>query len=123
LVSTPNGKDQLYYGIYSKALRGENNFHIIEFKWFQDLRYNRNLRWYRQNQKTGEYEWDVDTVIDKKGNVVYDEVVVEAEIAVTHHYTEAVYALVVSAPGVSRTDDGILHGVVIVVGVETPLFV
>ncbi len=73
LVSTPNGKDQLYYGIYSKALKGENNFHPVEFKWFQDLRYNRNLKWYRKNNKTGEIEWDVDTVIDKKGNIVYNE--------------------------------------------------
>ena len=56
LVSTPNGKDQLYYGIYSKALRGENNFHIVEFKWFQDLRYNRNLKWYKKDEKTGEIE-------------------------------------------------------------------
>ena len=73
LVSTPNGKDQLYYGIYSKALKGENNFHPVEFKWFQDLRYNRNLKWYRKNNKTGEIEWDVDTVIDKKGNIIYNE--------------------------------------------------
>lgn len=73
LVSTPNGKDQLYYGIYSKALRGENNFHPVEFKWFQDLRYNRNLKWYKKNEKTGEIEWDIDTVIDKKGNIVYNE--------------------------------------------------
>lgn len=73
LVSTPNGKDQLYYGIYSKALKGENNFHPVEFKWFQDLRYNRNLKWYRKNNKTNEIEWDVDTVIDKKGNIVYNE--------------------------------------------------
>ena len=73
LVSTPNGKDQLYYGIYSKAIRGENNFHPVVFKWYQDLRYNRNLRWYKKNNKTGETEWDVDQVKDKKGNVVYDE--------------------------------------------------
>ena len=73
LVSTPNGKDQLYYGIYSKALRGENNFHPVEFRWFQDPRYNKNLKWYKKNKKTGETEWDVDPVTDKKGNIIYDE--------------------------------------------------
>ena len=73
LVSTPNGKDQLYYGIYSKALRGENNFHPVEFRWFQDPRYNKNLKWYKKNETSGETEWDVDPVIDKKGNIIYDE--------------------------------------------------
>lgn len=73
MISTPNGKDQLYYRTYSKALKGENNYHPVEFKWFQDLRYNRNLKWYRKNPDTGEIEWDVDTVIDKNGRVKYDE--------------------------------------------------
>lgn len=73
MVSTPNGKDELYYSIYQKALKGENNFHAVEFKWFQDLRYNRHLKWYKQNKRSGSYDWDVDTVVDKKGNIVYDE--------------------------------------------------
>lgn len=73
MISTPNGKDQLYYRTYSKALKGENNYHPVEFKWFQDLRYNRNLRWYRKNPDTGEIEWNVDTVIDSKGGIKYDE--------------------------------------------------
>ena len=73
MVSTPNGKDQLYYKTYNQAIKGENNFHAVEFKWFQDPRYNRNLKWYKKDEKTGEILWDVDTVIDKKGNIVYDE--------------------------------------------------
>ena len=73
MISTPNGKDQLYYRTYSKALKGENNYHPVEFKWFQDLRYNRNLKWYRKNKDTGEIEWDVDTVISKNGSIKYDE--------------------------------------------------
>lgn len=73
MISTPNGKDQLYYRTYSKALKGENNYHPVEFKWFQDLRYNRNLKWYRKNPDTGEIEWDVDTVIGKGGKIKYDE--------------------------------------------------
>lgn len=73
IVSTPNGKDQLYYSIYTKAVKHENNFNVVVFKWYQDPRYNRNLKWYRKNSKTGEFEWDVDPVIDAKGNIVYDE--------------------------------------------------
>lgn len=73
MISTPNGKDQLYYRTYIQALKGENNFNIVEFKFYQDPRYNRNLKWYRVNKITGETEWDVDTVVDKKGNIIYDE--------------------------------------------------
>lgn len=73
MVSTPNGKDQLYYKTYIQALKGENNYHPVEFKWFQDPRYNRNLKWYKKDEKTGETQWNVDTVIDKKGNVKYDD--------------------------------------------------
>lgn len=73
MISTPNGKDPLYYQIYSKAVKKENNFHVVEFRWFQDPRYNRNLKWYRKNTKTGETEWNCDTVVDKKGNIKYDE--------------------------------------------------
>lgn len=73
MVSTPNGKDQLYYKTYNQAIKGENNFHPVDFRWFQDPRYNRNLKWYKKDEKTGEIMWDVDTVIDKKGNIKYDE--------------------------------------------------
>jgi len=73
IVSTPNGKDQLYYSIYTKAVKKENNFNVVVFKWYQDLRYNRNLKWYKKDTKTGELLWDVDTVIDNKGNIQYNE--------------------------------------------------
>lgn len=73
MVSTPNGKDQLYYRTYSKALKKENNYNPVEFKWFQDLRYNRNLKWHRKNPDTGEVEYDVDPIIGSRGEIVYDE--------------------------------------------------
>lgn len=73
MISTPNGKDQLYYRTYSKALKGENNYHPVEFKWFQDLRYNKNLKWYRKNPDNGLIEWEYDTIIDDNGSVKYDE--------------------------------------------------
>lgn len=73
MISTPNGKDQLYYQTYAKAVRKENNFHIISFKWFQDPRYNQNLSWTKKDAETGETETIYDPVIDKSGNIPYDE--------------------------------------------------
>lgn len=73
MVSTPNGKDPLYYQTYRKATLGENNFTPVEFKWYQDLRYNRRLKWYKKDKETGETIWDEDDVIDDDGNILYDE--------------------------------------------------
>ena len=52
MVSTPNGKDQLYYKTYRMALSNENGYNAVEFKWYQDLRYQKNLRWYKKDAKT-----------------------------------------------------------------------
>ena len=73
MVSTPNGKDELYYNTYKQALSKENNYNAVEFKWFQDLRYNKNLSWYKKNAATGELEWIVEDVLDSSGTVKYDE--------------------------------------------------
>ena len=40
LVSTPNGMDELYYKTYEQSKSGDNDFHIVEMKWYQDPRYN-----------------------------------------------------------------------------------
>lgn len=45
LISTPNGYDKIYYGVYDQALRGINNFHITDLRWFKDPRYAKDLRW------------------------------------------------------------------------------
>ena len=45
LISTPNGMDPLYYKTYDGAKKKDNNFNIVEMKWYQDVRYNRNLYW------------------------------------------------------------------------------
>jgi hypothetical protein len=47
LISTPNGLDELYYKTYDGAKKKSNNFNIVEMKWYQDVRYNRNLYWKR----------------------------------------------------------------------------
>lgn len=73
MVSTPNGMDQLYYNTYKQALAHENNFNAVEFKWYQDPRYNKFLKWYKKNDTTGEVIWDEDPMVDKKGNIEYNE--------------------------------------------------
>jgi len=45
LISTPNGYDAIYYGVYDQAVRGLNDFHITDLRWFKDPRYTKDLRW------------------------------------------------------------------------------
>lgn len=73
MVSTPNGKDELYYNTYRQALAKENNYNAVEFKWYQDLRYNKFLQWYKQDEKSGEKQWIKEEVLDESGTVPYDE--------------------------------------------------
>ena len=42
LVSTPNGYDELYHKTYQKAKSGDNDYHVVEMKWYQDPRYTTN---------------------------------------------------------------------------------
>lgn len=76
MISTPNGKDQLYYETCRKAaLKGTsewNNFELVEMKWIHDPRYNKFLEWYRKNEETNESEYIKETTIDEQGNVKYD---------------------------------------------------
>ena len=75
MISTPNGKDQLYYETCRKAkLKGSsewNNFELVEMKWYQDPRYNKFLEWYRKDAETGEIIIEKETYLDKEGNVEY----------------------------------------------------
>ena len=51
MVSTPNGHDELYYNTYKQALAHENNFTAVQFRWYQDPRYNKNLKWFKKGNK------------------------------------------------------------------------
>jgi hypothetical protein len=57
LISTPKGMDALYYKTYDQAKKKKNNFNIIEMKWYEDLRYNKDLRWLKEDQVEIEYEF------------------------------------------------------------------
>ena len=75
MISTPNGKDQLYYETCRRAkLKGSsewNNFELVEMRWFQDPRYNKFLEWYRKNTETGEIDIIKEDYLDKEGNIEY----------------------------------------------------
>lgn len=73
MVSTPNGKDELYYNTYRQALSHENNYNAVEFKWYQDLRYNRFLKWYKKDPVTGEKQWIVEEILSENGDIEYNE--------------------------------------------------
>jgi len=73
MVSTPNGRDELYYNTYRQALARENNFVAVQFRWYQDPRFNKHLIWKKKDEKSGEWLYDEDQVIDEEGNVKYDE--------------------------------------------------
>lgn len=72
-VSTPNGFDQIYYPVYDKALKEENDFILTQFRWYQDPRYNKNLVWTKQNKETGEITRIVEPTIDESGSIDYNE--------------------------------------------------
>jgi hypothetical protein len=58
LISTPNGYDPLYYKTYEQSVKGENNYNVIEMRWYQDPRYNKDLRWIdKDNNQTKEVEF------------------------------------------------------------------
>ena len=51
LISTPNGLDSLYYKTYEQSKIGKNNYNIIEMRWYEDPRYNKDLRWIKKNEQ------------------------------------------------------------------------
>lgn len=47
LISTPAGLDSLYWATYDSAIKGENDFNVVEIKWWEDSRFNSDLRFKR----------------------------------------------------------------------------
>lgn len=52
LISTPNGYDPIYYGVYEQAVRGMNDFKITDLRWFKDPRYASDLKWLKVDDIT-----------------------------------------------------------------------
>ncbi len=82
LISTPNGMDPLYYKTYDNARKKDNNFNIVEMKWFHDIRYNRGLYW----KKEDEEDIKCDTVDRKKLRWEYNGKIYETDESTIKHY-------------------------------------
>jgi hypothetical protein len=61
LISTPRGMDALYYKTYDQAKQKKNNFNIIEMKWYEDMRYNKDLKWLKDDLIEDEVEFTFDS--------------------------------------------------------------
>lgn len=61
LISTPHGMDGLYWKTYDMAKKKKNGFNIIEMKWYEDLRYNKDLRWKKDEIEEKEFEFTFDS--------------------------------------------------------------
>ena len=76
-ISTPNGKDQLYYETCKRAkLKGTrdwNGFDLVEMHWYQDPRYNKHLEWIKKNDTTGDYDIEKEPILDDTGTIEYNE--------------------------------------------------
>lgn len=57
LISTPNGLDELYYKTYEQSKAKKNNFNIVEMKWYEDLRYNKGLKWLKGEEEVREVQF------------------------------------------------------------------
>lgn len=80
MISTPNGKDELYYDIYNKAKKGENDFNLVELKWYQDPRYNKNLTWEKIDKETGKAHTITEETISSDGSIAHNEELWESRV-------------------------------------------
>lgn len=71
MVSTVNGHDELFYQTYKQAIEKKNGYVVVEFKWFQDPRYNRYLKWHKKDEETGEEKWIEEKTIDDAGRIEF----------------------------------------------------
>jgi hypothetical protein len=46
--------DPLYYKTYDQSKNGKNDYHIVEMRWYEDPRYNKDLRWYKKVEDSEE---------------------------------------------------------------------
>ena len=75
LISTPNGLDEIYYEAYEGAVSSTNKFKITHLRWWQDPRFNKDLRLIKTN--------DMITWIEKPENEKTEEII---ESAVHLHF-------------------------------------
>ena len=52
VISTPNGFDRIYYEIFDQSLRGLNQFKVSRLTWYNDPRFNKDLKWVKTKDIT-----------------------------------------------------------------------
>lgn len=72
-ISTPHGQDLVYYPVYDGAKKETNGFKLSEFRWYQDPRYNKHLKWTKKDKVTEEVETIICPILNEKGDINYDE--------------------------------------------------
>ncbi len=72
-VSTPNGFDPVFYKTFTLAVQKKNAFYAIELYWFNDPRYNANLKWYKNKGKENELLIDDDNFTNEKRLSLYND--------------------------------------------------
>jgi hypothetical protein len=72
MISTPNGKDELYYDVYNKAKKKENDFNLIELKWYQDPRYNKFLEWHYYDKEIGDTIIENESTLNENGDIEWN---------------------------------------------------
>ena len=58
LISTPKGMDEIFYRTYQNSEIGENDFYVHKLQWWEDPRYNKELKWVskeKDNEIVNEY--------------------------------------------------------------------
>jgi hypothetical protein len=72
LISTPNGLDEIYYEAYEGAVSSTNKFKITHLRWWQDPRFNKDLRLIKTN--------DMITWIEKPENEKTEQIIEGANV-------------------------------------------
>lgn len=81
LISTPNGMDEIYYEAYDGSVNNKNNFFITHIKWWEDPRYNTDLKMvktediisYMQKNDVDKTEEIIPNILPVTGGHVNDE--------------------------------------------------
>jgi len=104
LISTPNGLDELYYRTYAGAIEDpeKHPFNIVELKWYQDPRYNKDLEWVKYSD-TGEVE---EKIKEKDFNLdQFEEMIKEGYKPTSSWYREMCASLQFDKKAIARELD------------------
>lgn len=91
LISTPNGLDEIYYAAYEGAIQNKNTFHITPLTWWQDPRFNKDLRLIKTadivNYIQKPQVEKVDHIIENARGFTFDEIMAHIEQGYRPHST------------------------------------